>query len=131
MDPSPVDALWFRFMLGLVIGLILGSFTTMLSYRIPRRLSIIMPPSQCPNCHTPLKPRDLVPVLSWILEKGHCRHCREPISPRYLIIELVTTAAVLTAFLTLGLTPPVIPALFGIVAFVTLVTINVERRNEG
>lgn len=128
MDPFPLDAIWFRVFLGLVFGLILGSFTTMLSYRVPRQLSIVRPPSQCPKCHTPLTPRDLIPVFSWLLSKGRCRHCFERISPRYLLIELVTTAAVTLAFWKLGLTPVLIPALIGIVAFVTLVTINIEKR---
>ena len=30
--PPPFDALWFRLAAGLVVGLALGSFTTMLSY---------------------------------------------------------------------------------------------------
>jgi len=51
--------------MGLVTGLTLSSFVTMLSYRLPRRLSIITPGSHCPVCKPPLKPRDLVPVVSW------------------------------------------------------------------
>jgi leader peptidase (prepilin peptidase)/N-methyltransferase len=130
MDLSLLDACWFRALAGLLLGLTLGSFTTMLSYRVPRRLSILYPPSQCPTCHAPLTARDLVPVLSWLLEKGRCRHCHSPISVRYLAIELVTTAVVLTATLALGLTPTLVPALIGIVAFVTLVTINIERHHD-
>ena len=38
--PYPFDALWFRSIVGLAVGLALGSFVTMLSYRLPRRLSI-------------------------------------------------------------------------------------------
>ncbi|NTU76805.1 MAG: prepilin peptidase [Alphaproteobacteria bacterium] len=131
IEPFPVDALWFRFVAGILIGLVLGSFTTMLSYRVPRRISIVHPPSQCPHCHTPLKPRDLVPILSWFLERGHCRHCRKPISLRYLVIELITATAATVAFLWLGFTPPLIAALLGIVALVTLATINIERHGDG
>ena len=85
------------------------------------------PPSHCPNCRTPLKPRDLVPVLSWLIEKGRCRHCRKPISVRYLLVELVTMAACVVAFVLLGFQPALIAALVGIVAFVTLATINAVR----
>ena len=131
MGAFPPDAPWFLFISGLVIGLALGSFTTMLSYRIPRRISIVHPPSQCPNCHTPLTKRDLVPVLSWIFERGKCRHCHAPIAIRYLLIELATTVAVVIAFMRLGFTPALAAALIGIVAFVTLVTINIERHREG
>ncbi len=129
MEVSPADAIWFRLLAGVVFGLILGSFTTMLSYRIPRRLSIVHPPSQCPNCHTPLRPRDLVPILSWIAERGKCRHCGSSISPRYLAIELCTAAAITAAVVFLGFTVSLIPAVLGTIAFVTMVTINIERRD--
>src|ERR1700729_3706084 len=105
------DELWFRLLAGLLVGLALGSFTTMLSYRIPRRLSIVRPPSHCPHCNTPLKPRDLVPVFSWLAEKGRCRHCHKPIIIRYLLIELFTAAASILAFALLGFQPALVPAL--------------------
>ncbi|MDD3182131.1 MAG: prepilin peptidase [Alphaproteobacteria bacterium] len=127
MDPDFLDITLVKVLSGLIIGLILGSFTTMLSYRIPRKLSIITPPSQCPHCHTPLSKRDLIPVLSWIKEKGLCRHCHERIGTRYLIIELITTLAVTLAFVVIGFEPALIAALFAIIGFVTLATINVEK----
>ncbi len=130
MDPALLDAMWFRLFAGFLFGLVLGSFTTMLSYRAPRNISIINPPSHCPQCHTPLKPRDLVPVLSWMAEGGKCRHCKEAISPRYLLIELATTLGVMLAFAWIGFTPQVIVAIIGIVAFVALVTINIERQRD-
>ena len=125
--PPFFDELWFRFFVGLVIGLVLGSFTTMLSYRVPRQISIIFPPSHCPHCHTPLKPRDLVPLLSWLIERGKCRHCQDRISPRYLVIELLTAFFCTLAFILIGFRPTLIAALVGIVALITLVTINIER----
>jgi len=121
------DMLWFRLLAGLLVGLALGSFTTMLSYRAPRNISIVRPPSHCPKCHTPLKARDLVPLFSWLLARGKCRACGAPIGLRYVLIELVTTGATLIAFVWLGLTPHVIVALVGIVAFVALAAINIER----
>lgn len=124
---SVSDTLWFRLLAGLLVGLALGSFTTMLSYRIPRRISIVRPPSHCPHCRTPLRPRDLVPVLSWLIERGRCRHCDKPIGVRYLLVELLTTAACMIAFIGLGFQPALIAALVGIVAFVTLATINALR----
>ena len=95
---SPADELWFRLLSGLLVGLALGSFVTMLSYRAPRNLSIISPPSHCPKCHTPLKIRDLMPVVSWLLERGKCRHCGAKVGVRYVLIELVTTLSCVVAF---------------------------------
>jgi prepilin signal peptidase PulO-like enzyme (type II secretory pathway) len=123
-----IDApLWFRFLAGLLVGLALGSFTTMLAYRVPRRLSIVKPPSHCPSCSTPLTPRDLVPVLSWVMEKGKCRHCHKKIGIRYPLIELFTAAASLIAFIEIGFQPALIAALIGIIAFVTLATVVMIR----
>ena len=112
------------------MGLVLGSFTTMLSYRIPRKLSIVTPPSYCPRCNAHLKARDLVPVFSWLFEGGKCRQCQQPISPRYLLIELATTVLCTTCFVTIGFAPQLVPALIGSVAFVTLVTINLEKQRS-
>jgi len=128
--PPDFYPLWFILLTGFVVGLALGSFTTMLSYRAPRKISIVHPPSQCPNCHTPLKPRDLVPVVSWYLQKGKCRHCGAPISARYVMIELITALAIMAAFVVIGLRPRLIVAIIGIVAFITLVTINLERNKD-
>ncbi|MDD2325141.1 MAG: prepilin peptidase [Alphaproteobacteria bacterium] len=127
-DPSFGDILAVRIVLGLVIGLVLGSFTTMLSYRIPRRLSIVTPPSHCPHCRAQLTVRDLVPVFSWLSGKGKCRYCGHAIGARYIAIELLTTLAVTAAFVGIGLTPALIAALLGIIALVTMITINLERR---
>jgi prepilin signal peptidase PulO-like enzyme (type II secretory pathway) len=128
--PPAIDPLWFRILAGLLIGLALGSFTTMLSYRTPRKISVIYPPSHCPKCHTPLKFRDLFPVLSWFIQHGRCRHCGASISGRYVIIELVTAIAVTCAFALIGFRPRLIFAVLGIVTFITLVTINLERDKD-
>jgi leader peptidase (prepilin peptidase) / N-methyltransferase len=72
-----------------LLGLCTGSFLNVVIYRLPRRESISRPPSACPGCASPLKRRDLVPVLSWIILRAKCRNCRAPISGRYPFIELL------------------------------------------
>lgn len=89
--PPPFDAAWFRFILGFIVGAALGSFGTMLAYRLPRRLSIILPRSHCPSCGTTLQARDLVPLLSWLSTGGRCRHCHAKIGTQYLWIELAVS----------------------------------------
>jgi leader peptidase (prepilin peptidase)/N-methyltransferase len=73
-----------------VLGLAVGSFLNVVIVRVPRQQSVIAPPSACPNCHTPISPRDNVPVVSWLLLRGRCRNCRAPISARYPLVELGT-----------------------------------------
>ncbi|UWX63844.1 prepilin peptidase [Deinococcus rubellus] len=76
-----------------VLGLLIGSFTNVLIWRLPRGENIAFPPSHCPNCDHPLSPLDLVPVVSWAALGGKCRYCKAPISPRYPIIELISGVA--------------------------------------
>ncbi|MDZ7616674.1 MAG: prepilin peptidase [Patescibacteria group bacterium] len=82
-----------------VLGAVLGSFFNVVVYRVPRGGSLIDPPSQCPKCKHPIRWRDNVPMLSWLLLRGRCRDCGIPISARYPIIE----ATCFLSFLTLAI----------------------------
>jgi leader peptidase (prepilin peptidase)/N-methyltransferase len=73
---------------GLAFGAVVGSFLNVLIYRLPRGLSIAFPPSHCPHCQHALGVRDLVPMLSFLVQRGRCRYCRAPIPVRYFIVEL-------------------------------------------
>ncbi len=126
-QPPPFDALWFRLVVGLVIGLAIGSFVTMLSYRLPRRISIITPRSHCPACKTTLQPRELVPVMSWVIQRGACRTCGTFTGWRYLVIEIVTGLAVMLAFILIGFTFLLLLPIVAIIALVTAVIIWTER----
>ena len=126
--PPPFDALWFRLLIGLIVGLCLGSFATMLSYRLPRRMSIIKPDSHCPSCQTPLTALDLIPVASWLMYGGKCSHCRNKIGARYPLIELATGFGGMIAFAMIGFQPLLVVALGGVLALVTALTIQLERK---
>jgi leader peptidase (prepilin peptidase)/N-methyltransferase len=58
-------------------------------WRVPRRESIVSPPSHCPSCDERIKPRDNIPIVSWLLLHGRCRHCGAPIARRYPLVELL------------------------------------------
>ncbi len=73
---------------GVAFGAAIGSFLNVLIYRLPRRLSIVFPPSHCPACQHRLGVRDLVPLLSYLIQGGKCRYCRARISVRYFLVEL-------------------------------------------
>src|SRR4051812_8246654 len=86
-----------------VLGLVIGSFLNVVIWRVPRGESIVSPPSACPGCGHPIRRRDNVPVLSWLLLRGRCRDCAQPISARYPLVEagtglLFTAVAVLVGF---------------------------------
>ncbi len=73
-----------------LLGLAVGSFLNVVIYRVPRRMSIVRPRSHCPHCGTPLRWRDNIPLLSFLLLKGRCRACRQPISWLYPAVEAGT-----------------------------------------
>jgi prepilin signal peptidase PulO-like enzyme (type II secretory pathway) len=71
-----------------VAGLMVGSFLNVVVYRLPRKMSVVQPPSHCPSCDARLTLVDLVPVASWLWLRARCRHCGGPISWRYPLVEL-------------------------------------------
>jgi leader peptidase (prepilin peptidase)/N-methyltransferase len=75
-----------------MLGLAIGSFLNVCIHRLPRKASIVQPPSSCPNCGYLLRWIDNVPVVSYLVLGGRCRKCRTPISIRYPIVEIVTMA---------------------------------------
>jgi len=76
--------------LAALVGLIVGSFLTVVTSRVPAGLSITAPRSRCPICATPIRPADNVPLVSYVLCRGRCRSCRAHISVRYPATELAT-----------------------------------------
>lgn len=73
-----------------IFGLIVGSFSNVCIYRIPRNESIIYPASHCPNCRNGILAKDNIPLLSYILLKGRCPNCGSRISIKYPVVEFLT-----------------------------------------
>jgi prepilin signal peptidase PulO-like enzyme (type II secretory pathway) len=72
-----------------VLGLMIGSFLGMLTYRLPRGLSILGR-SFCDNCHKKISWYDNIPIFSFAIRARSCRSCNKKISFRYPAIELAT-----------------------------------------
>ena len=66
----------------------MASFLGLVVDRFPEQ-SIIVPSSHCNACGQKLAPRDLVPVLSQLINRLRCRFCQSKIPIRYLMLELV------------------------------------------
>lgn len=89
---DPTSPLWWLgpVLLGLwlfAMGASIGSFLNVVIYRLPAGLNLSSPPSRCPFCSHPIRLRDNIPVLGWLLLGGRCRDCQAPISPRYPLVE--------------------------------------------
>ncbi len=95
------------------LGLIAGSFSTALIWRIPRGVPWVFASkenagqdlfaySACPSCHTKLKILDLIPVFSWLFLRGRCRHCSQKIGAVYPLSELFCLIAFGAIYLLFG-----------------------------
>ena len=91
------------YILSALCGLVVGSFLNVCIYRLPRGEFFSKSRSFCPNCKSPIKAYDNIPVLSYIILRGKCRSCGERISPRYPLVELLTCALWVGNYAAFGL----------------------------
>lgn len=102
----------FSIILGLfVLGTILGSFYNVVAYRLPKGESIVYPSSHCPNCNHKLRPWELIPVFSFVLQKGKCSSCNQKISVFYPISEIICGLLFVFSYLSFGISLNLIIAL--------------------
>ncbi|HQP91423.1 MAG TPA: prepilin peptidase [Candidatus Omnitrophota bacterium] len=85
-------------------GICIGSFLNVCIYRMGREQSVVRPGSHCPKCNKPIRPKDNIPLVSYILLKGRCRDCGVKISPRYFFVEFLTGIVFLVMYHAFGLT---------------------------
>jgi leader peptidase (prepilin peptidase)/N-methyltransferase len=112
-----------------VVGLIIGSFLNVVIWRVPRGESVVNPPSHCPGCDRPIRRRDNVPVLSWLLLRGRCRDCGASISARYPAVELATAVLFAVMAVRFGVSAqlPAYLYLAAISVALTMIDIDVRR----
>lgn len=72
-----------------LFGVCIGSFLNVVIYRVPNQMSVAFPASHCPQCNTPIKWYDNIPILSYIMLGAKCRSCKKHIPIRYTIVEAV------------------------------------------
>lgn len=111
-----------------VLGLLIGSFLNVVIHRVPAGLSLVSPGSACPACAHAVRPRDNVPVLSWLVLHGRCRDCAAPIAGRYPLVELTTGLLFAGVGWRFGSTPYAAAALVVAAAGVALFVIDLDHR---
>nr|WP_083865435.1 A24 family peptidase [Neobacillus bataviensis] len=110
----------------LLYGIILGSFYNVIGLRVPLKKSIVVPRSTCTTCGHQLKPFELIPVVSYILQRGKCRGCKSRISPIYPTFELLTGLLFMTAPLVVGWSTELVVALTLISMFMIIVVSDIN-----
>lgn len=109
-------------------GLLVGSFLNVVAYRLPLGESLVSPGSHCPNCGTPVKPYDNVPVLGWLMLRGHCRRCGGAISARYPIVEALAAALAVGVVLTKHSAHDVVLGLVLVAVLLPVALIDLDHR---
>lgn len=119
---------WF-ITLSSLLGLIIGSFLNVIIVRLPKMmenqwrqelrdcfpdqvpesqaapLSLSLPRSHCPHCHSALRVRDNIPILSFLCLRGRCASCHTKISWRYPLVEAFSAVLTLVIMLKYDWTP--------------------------
>jgi leader peptidase (prepilin peptidase)/N-methyltransferase len=81
----------------LLIAPFVGSFLGVLIRRLPDGKPVALARSHCESCNVVLAPRDLIPVLSFLMTRGKCRYCGARIASFHLAVELIPAVVPLWA----------------------------------
>lgn len=118
---------WFVPVFAFLFGATVGSFLNVVIARVPRRESIVSPPSHCPKCRKGIAWYDNIPVVSWLVLRGRCRRCGLPISARYPLVELAGGLLALACLRQLEPLPWAAAAFVFLAALVALTYIDIDH----
>jgi leader peptidase (prepilin peptidase)/N-methyltransferase len=111
-----------------LFGLALGSFLNVVIARVPAGGSLVHPRSACPGCSAPLAWYDNIPVLSFVVLRGRCRACGMRISWRYPIVEVITAAVLVLAYVAFGRSADFLVACVLLPALVAMTAIDLQHQ---
>lgn len=111
-----------------LFGAAIGSFLNVCIYRIPAEESIVSPGSRCPQCKSPIRYYDNVPIVGWIILKGKCRDCGAKIPARYAVVEALTALVSIVLFLKFGPNMKFISAFAFSAALIVITFIDLDHQ---
>jgi leader peptidase (prepilin peptidase) / N-methyltransferase len=109
-------------------SLAIGSFLNVVVSRLPLGRSVSTPRSACPHCDAPIRSRDNIPLISYLLLRGRCRDCRAPIGLRYPAVELTTAVLAAACFADFGFSLHALAGSIFCAALVAISATDIERR---
>lgn len=111
----------------ILIGLIAGSFSSALIYRVPLKLNWISERSACPKCNHNLGVFDLFPVVSWVFSGRKCRYCSTKIPARYPLLECFSAVACLGIYSVFGFSIESLICIASVPFLISLLMIDLEH----
>lgn len=82
-----------------LLGLVVGSFISVVTYRLPRNQGFVKGRSYCDNCKKEISWYDNIPLISFLLYRGSSRCCNKKLSIRYPLIEVATALSFVALYL--------------------------------
>jgi leader peptidase (prepilin peptidase) / N-methyltransferase len=133
-----------------LVGLCIGSFLNVVIHRTPKMLergwrdqcaelagqpppeepayNLWVPRSQCPACGHPIRAIENFPLVSYMMLRGRCAACKAPISSRYPLVETLTGALSVCAFVRFGATPAALAACVMVWMLIALTFIDFDTQ---
>jgi prepilin signal peptidase PulO-like enzyme (type II secretory pathway) len=81
---------WLYLFYATVFGVFFGSFLLVVVERAHDDLSWWSGRSMCPDCKKRLTWKELIPVVSFLVQKGACKGCKKKIPALYPLVELLS-----------------------------------------
>ena len=106
-----------------IIGTCMGSFYTVVGFRLPQGKNWTTSNSYCDNCHHRLSLLDMTPIISFLFLKGKCRYCHKKIDSLSTFMELFTGILYATAYYSFGFSTELLIAL-GIITMLIIVIVS-------
>lgn len=97
-----MDYFWYCYIF--ILGSIIGSFLNVCICRIPKKESIVVGRSHCPDCDHVLSFLEMIPIVSYLFLGGKCKVCKKHISLQYPLVELLNALLYLAAIVRFGFT---------------------------
>ncbi len=86
----PTEVIFVYYVLVFVLGTFIGSFLNLISDRVLTGETFVRGRSHCDHCKKTLEPKNLVPVLSFLIQGGKCDKCKTKLSWYYPASEMLT-----------------------------------------
>ena len=111
-----------------ILGLVIGSFLTVVIYRLPRGTLFKHARSVCPQCGHQLKLRHMIPIISHIVLRGRCAFCGARIPIRYSLVPALNAGLYVYFYYAFGIT--YLSAIYALLASTLLVIFFIDLDHQ-